>query len=164
LLYFHYIDFVDLQRFAQRRQQVLHQRRRRIQRLSVRREAQDAQSAGGGISDYRDRQIHREVAFDSDAPARDGGGNFYLGATDPVDYYKFTITEAGNYHFGAYDADLGGAKQTLYDADGKQLDSRKASAHEVEELPTKYLAAGDYYLKMEWTGTTGDYNLGLLKA
>ena len=94
-----------------------------------------------------------------------GYGNFYLGAADPVDYYKFTVTEPGRYHYGAYDADNGGAKQTLYDANYKQLDSRKVSAYEVEELPTAVLAAGEYYLKLEWVGNVSeDYNLGLMKA
>ena len=84
--------------------------------------------------------------------------NFYMGATDKVDYYRFTVVEGGNYEYGAGYVRNGSIKQTLYDADRNKIVS-KTITHDSD---VRYLAAGDYYLNCEYSGTAAtDYTLAL---
>jgi len=102
-------------------------------------------------------------SFATATPIEKYYGSYYfpdevLCAGDKVDYYRFTIEEASKYELGGC-ALFGNAVATLYDKNYKKLDSRTLSKHSGNT--TKYLAAGDYYWKVELSGARSDYGLHL---
>jgi len=73
--------------------------------------------------------------------------SLYIGPGDPVDFYKFTIDEAGTYKYGACDTHGVRVTQTLYDVSGAELFTEVAP-DDKKNRKSRYLAAGDYYLKI----------------
>ena len=80
---------------------------------------------------------------------------------DGVDYYRFTVEEDGWYDLGLRSAY--GVKATLFDDSRRQLAAKSVSGG-WEKNPTEisqYLAAGDYYMRVELTSSCSNYAISL---
>ena len=84
----------------------------------------------------------------------------YLCASDQVDFFHFRVNQSGEYEYGVGDITYGNARQTLYDSNHNKI----ASSGVDHDYAVRYLAAGDYYLKCEYTGSAIGYAVGLWRA
>ena len=79
---------------------------------------------------------------------------------DSVDYYRFTVEEGGWYDLGLRSAY--GVKATLFDDSRRQLAAKSVSGGWDKQTEiSQYLAAGDYYMRVELTGSCSNYAISL---
>ncbi|MEB3340839.1 MAG: pre-peptidase C-terminal domain-containing protein, partial [Okeania sp.] len=81
----------------------------------------------------------------------------WVGTFDDSDYYKFTIAGDSAVKLGLTGMN-GNANITLYDNEKERITSSSNSGN-ADELIDRNLEPGDYFLKVDFSGSGADYNL-----